>query len=126
MDKIEIPLSKTKNILMLLGCILFVVLGIFFILKPEIFISPFVRTPLFIQIIGIVTVLFFGIAGVYGCRKLFDRRMGLVIDLDGIYDNSNASSIGLIKWDDIINIKTEQISSTKFLLIYIKNPEAYI
>lgn len=126
MDKIEIPSSKTKIILMVLGCIVFVVLGIFLILKPESFISPFVRTILLIQITGIVTVLFFGILGIYGFSKLFDRKIGLEIDLDGIYDNSNAASIGLIKWDDIINIKTEQVYSAKFLLVYIRNPKEYI
>lgn len=126
MDKIEIPSSKTKIILVLIGCFVFVILGFFFILKPEFFISPIVRTVLFIQIVGSVVILFFGLGGIYGCKKLLDRKIGLVIDIEGIYDNSNASSIGLIKWDDIINIKTEQVSSAKFLLVYIRNPKEYI
>lgn len=34
--------------------------------------------------------------------------------------------IGLIEWNDITGICTEQVMSTKFLLIDIANPEKYI
>lgn len=126
MDKIEVPLSKTKNILTLVGCFAFIIVGIFFILKPATFISPFIGSILFIQIAGTASILFFGIVAVYGFRKLLDRKAGLIIDINGIYDNSNALSIGLIKWDDIINVKVSQISSSRFLLIYVKNPNDYM
>ena len=79
-----------------------------------------------IIISGILSVLFFGIAGVYAMKKLFVKRIGLTIDQNGIIDNTNASSVGLIKWEDITDIKTGQIASTKFLLIYISNPEFYL
>ena len=57
---------------------------------------------------------------------MFDNAIGLIIDEMGITDNSNASSIGLIKWVDIKEIRTEQEASTKFLLIYTNNPEEYL
>ena len=69
---------------------------------------------------------FFGATGIYGIVKLFDKKIGLIIDSDGITDNSNASSIGLIEWNDITEIRTKQIMSTKFLLIDIVKPEKYI
>ena len=53
---------------------------------------------------------------------MFDTKVGLTIDDTGIIDNTNASSIGLIKWTDITAIKTEQVMSTKFLLIYTNDP----
>lgn len=126
MKKIEIPLSKTKNILILLGALSFVTLGVFFIITPDTFISPIMKNHQVIIIAGILSVLFFGMAGVYGVKKLFDKRIGLTIDQFGIIDNTNASSVGLIKWADITDIKTGQIASTKFLLIYISNPEFYL
>ena len=125
MNKVEIPLSKTKIILLLLGGLAFVIAGILFTINPEEFISPIMRSPQIIRIGGITAVLFFGTASVYGIRKLFDKQMGLIIDEEGIIDNTNASSLGLIKWADIKNIKTEQVASTKFLLIYTKNPDKY-
>jgi hypothetical protein len=126
MNKIEIPLSKTKILLLLLGGFSFAVLGTLFILNPESYISPIMRSPEFIRISGIASVLFFGVACVYGIIKLFDNTIGLIIDENGITYNTNASSIGLISWNDITEIKTEQVASTKFLLIYTSNPKQYL
>ena len=131
-NKIEIPLSKKKIILLLLASIGFVVFGILFVYDPQIFVSEYrVRFKIFnnpemIRIIGIVATLFFGMAGIYGIKKLFDKNVGLIVDSNGITDNSNASSIGIIEWSDISNIRTKQVMSTKFLLIDIVNPEKYI
>lgn len=122
MNKIEIPLSKSKMLLLLFGAIGFVVMGTFFILNTDKFVSSIIRNPEIIKIVGFLSVLFFGAAGVYGIRKMFDKSVGLTIDDNGIIDNTNASSIGLIKWADITEIRTEQVMSTKFLLIFTNNP----
>lgn len=84
------------------------------------------RNPMVVKSVGIIASIFFGATGIYGIRKIFDNKVGLIIDENGITDNSNASSIGLIEWNDISEIKTEQVMSTKFLLIEIENPEKYI
>lgn len=126
MNKIEIQLSKKKIGLLLIGAIVFVLLGILFILTPDKFISIIVRNLLTIRVVGMVSVLFFGTVGIYGLRKLFDKSIGLAIDEKGITDNSNASSVGLIEWTDIAGIKTKQVMSTKFLLIFINNPDKYL
>jgi len=126
MNKIEIPLSKTKISLLLIGAIVFVILGTLFLMTPDTFISPIIRNPMAIRIAGIVAVLFFGAVGVYGFRKLFDKTIGLTIDENGITDNTNATSIGLIDWSDIIEIKTKQIMSTRFLLIFVNNSDKYL
>jgi hypothetical protein len=84
------------------------------------------NNPEMIRIIGIIATVFFGTVVFYGIKKLFDKKVGLTIDSNGITDNSNASSIGLIEWNDISGIRTEQVMSTKFLLIDIVNPEKYI
>ncbi|WP_226065495.1 STM3941 family protein [Kaistella polysaccharea] len=126
MNKIEIPLSKTKLFLGTFASILFVVCGILFSTKPEMFISLFFRSLEIIRIAGIAAIIFFSATGIYGIKKLLERKIGLTVDDDGILDNSNASSVGLIKWNDIIEIKTEKVASTKFLLIYISNPDYYV
>jgi len=113
--------------------LVFVVFGLLFIYKPENFVSDYgllkfriFNNPKSIRVIGIIAVLFSGAAGIYGIKRLFDKKIGLTIDSNGITDNSNASSIGLIEWTDITGIRTEKIMSTKFLLIDIVNPEKYI
>jgi len=120
MNKIEIPLSKTKILLTIGGSILFVVLGIYFITTMADQLTRF--NPTLVKGVGIASVLFFGATGIYGIKKLFDNNVGLTIDDNGIIDNTNATSIGLIKWADITEIRTEQVMSTKFLLIFTKDP----
>jgi hypothetical protein len=110
----------------LIGAIAFVILGTLFLITPDTFISPIFRNPQAIRIAGIVAVLFFGAVGLYGFRKLFDKTIGLTIDENGITDNTNATSVGLIDWNDIVEIRTKQVMSTKFLMIFTKNPDKYI
>jgi len=126
MDRIEIPISKKKILLLLIGAIIFVISGLFFIITPETFITFLVKNPQTIRFVGIAAVLFFGAASVYGFRKLFDKASGLIIDEKGITDNTNASSVGLIDWIDITELKIEQVMSTRFLLIFINNPDKYL
>jgi hypothetical protein len=120
MNKIEIPLSKTKLLLGIGGSILFVMLGLYLFMTIADHQTRF--NPTNIKGAGIAGVLFFGATGLYGIRKMFDKRVGLTIDDDGIIDNTNASSIGLIRWSEITEIKTAQVMSTKFLLIYTNDP----
>lgn len=125
-DKIDIQLSKTKILLLLIGSTLFVVLGILFILNPEQLENSRFRNLEMIRIVGIVSVVFFGLCLVFIARKLFDKKVGLTIDQDGITDNSNATSIGLIEWNDITNIGTVQVALTKFIMLETDIPEKYI
>ena len=128
-DKIEIPLSKNKIVLLTIGSFLFVIAGIWLFANSTEFQNHSMRllkNPMIVKSVGVISILFFGAIGTYGIRKMFDKKVGLIIDENGITDNSNASSIGLIEWNDISEIKTEQVMSTKFLLIKVKNPEKYI
>ncbi len=36
------------------------------------------------------------------------------------------SSVGLIKWEDIVEIETQQVVTARFLLIYTSNPDHYL
>jgi len=129
MKKIEIPLSKTKLLLGIGGSFLFIFAGIWLFTHSNDFQNlswKIFRNPTIIKTVGITGVLFFGATGIYGIKKMFDNNIGLTIDDNGIIDNTNASSIGLIKWFEITEIKTEQVMSTKFLLIYTKDPNSIL
>lgn len=118
MNKIEIPLSKTKLLFGIGGSILFVVLGLYVLTTMADQQTRF--NPTMVKGVGIASILFFGATGIYGIKKMFDKTIGLTIDEKGIFDNTNASSVGLIKWTDITAIKTEHYMWTNF---YIKNPQ---
>ena len=117
-EKIEISLSRNKIIGLTIGSLLFVIACIWLFLYADNFKDmpiPFLKNPLVIKGFGILGILFFGATGISGFRKIFDKKVGLIIDSNGITDNSNASSIGLIEWDDISDVITKQVMSTKFL-----------
>jgi len=122
MNKIEIPLSRTKLLFTVAASILFVILGIYII--TTISAHQTQVNPLVLKGIGIANILFFGVIGMYGIKKMFDTNVGLTIDDNGITDNTSATSIGLIEWSDITDITTKQIMSSKFLLIFTKDPNA--
>ena len=125
-DKIVIHLSKKKALIALVGSVLFVVGGYFMTVYPEKFVSPIMRSHEVIRITGISAICFFGLCLIFISRKLFDNEPGLIIDQNGIINNTNASSMGLIEWDDITGIEKKQVMSTKFLIVYTNNPEKYI
>lgn len=79
-----------------------------------------------IQVIGVLATTFFGLAAVYGIVKLFDKKAGLIVDENGITDNTNATSVGLILWEDIVGIEKMTESSQRFLIVHTVNPEKYI
>lgn len=118
-----IPLSRFKNILLVLGALLFIVLG-FLIISLHVFRELYHH--LFLQIAGYSAIIFFGMCLIVGLKKLFDKKPGLIINDKGIFDNSSGISIGLIPWNNITFIRTNEIISSKFLLIGISNAENII
>jgi len=127
-DEIKISLSKNKIILLFLGAIIFVILGVWLAIEPERFSNSVYRprSAEFIKIVGMVALVFFGVCSVFIFKKLFDKKYGLIIDKNGITDNSNGTSVGLIKWTDIVGIRIEQVYSQKFIIVDVSNPEYYI
>ena len=88
--------------------------------------ATFSMETIFYKIISLVAVLFFGMTGVFGLTKVFDNKPGLIINQQGLIDNSSMVSGKLVKWSDIIGLEVSQIQSTKFLLIFVQNPEHYM
>lgn len=125
-EKIEIPLSKKKLMLLLVGSLVFVAAGIWFLLNPPKINNPFFGNPNFILIISIAAILFFGLMAFFIARKLPDNRPGLIIDQLGLIDNSSALSPGQVLWSDIENISVIEINRQKLILLDVKNPQDYI
>jgi len=125
-QKIEIPLSKKKMTLTLLGSIIFVGLGTWFLINPPKINNPIFGNPTVIFIAGLASILFFGLVAVTVFRKLSDKTAGLIINRQGIIDNSSGVSAGLILWTDIEEIKIYQVASQKFMMFIVKNPQEYL
>jgi len=124
MNTIEIPFSKQKIVFGIVFSITFVVLGYY--LFATIADQQNRLDPRLAKAVGILGIIFFGGTGIFAIKKLFDKSLGLIISDEGIFENTNALSIGFISWDNITAIKTIQIKSTKILLIFVKNPQLYL
>jgi hypothetical protein len=123
MKEIQIKLSRVKIIFFTVCSLAFVAVGILMWTSSG---TEARYMEIFMRIICLLDFGFFGLCGMYGLLKLFDKKPGLIINDDGIFDNSSAFSGYLIKWRDITAIEIGQVRSTKFLLIFVKNPKYYL
>lgn len=72
------------------------------------------------------------VAGVSGfttvllVRRLFSRRVGLVIDRHGIVDQLSYLGVGKIRWADIKRMRLVSILGIKFVVVRVYDPHRYI
>lgn len=125
-QQIEIPLSKKKLALMLIGSVVFVTLGFLFVITPTSFISPYCHSATKIFISGLASILFFGLCGISIARKITVNKPGLIINNNGLIDNSSGVAAGQILWADIDNISIFKIRRQKLIILHVKNPQIYI
>ncbi|HVE43335.1 MAG TPA: STM3941 family protein [Planctomycetota bacterium] len=90
---IVVRTSRRRLFLLLLGSLTFVGVGLHLA----------TRTP-FLLPLGIVAVLFFGVCGGVILKRLLGHRIALIVDRNGVVDNSTATPAGRIDWDEISRI----------------------
>ena len=75
-DETIIELSKTKIVLLLLGASAFMAMGIWMLSLDDASIRSYrsFNEPVLIHGLGLVTIIFFGICGLFALRKLFDKK----------------------------------------------------
>lgn len=127
-EQIEIPLSKLKLSLMLAGSVAFVACGVWFVTKPkEISIMQGLHpNPMLVFTVGVASILFFSLCAVFIAKKIMENLPGLVINNEGLNDNSSGTSAGLILWKNIKEIKANKVANQNFIIIIVTNPEEYI
>jgi hypothetical protein len=124
MPELIIRQSKTKLTFIILGSIAFVVGSIWMWLIAD---GQTRHSPLFLKGVAIVGACFFSLCFVFGCVKLFDGRPGLIVDDEGIVDNSSAVSAGKrILWDDVIGLRVTEVAKQRFVTIDLFEPEKYV
>jgi hypothetical protein len=142
MDTVIIRLSRFKLILMLalIGIFVSVAVGALFMAQQADGTAAFVSYLFGIGILLGAVPLFY-----YYARFLLDPAPGLVIDKDGIDDNSNPLGVGRIPWSQIRKIKTKTYEPpafgpsrkanfwnpplgrpTRYLLVHVKDPRAFL
>ncbi|OMF96084.1 STM3941 family protein [Paenibacillus sp. FSL R7-0273] len=77
-------------------------------------------------VIGGICIIIFAACLLFFIRKLLDHSPGLVIDHEGILDNSSYIAGGLIRWEDIRHIEMYQLTGQVLIGIQLNDPEAYL
>lgn len=116
MNEVIIPISRWKVLLLTLGSLAFVLIGVCIILFGK-------RILIFGSVTGII---FFGITFFFGLTKFFDRRAGLILTDEGFHDNSSMTSSKFFGWDSIIGLSYSEVKSTRFVCVFVKDPEGII
>ena len=120
MKEIIIPLSRKKITLLFSGAIGLVALFFWLIQIAE---NQTRYDPMFVKVVSVIGIVFFGLCGIYAFTKFFDKKPGLVINDEGIIDNSSAVCAGLIKWENITNVSITEIYGQKILTIDVNNAD---
>jgi hypothetical protein len=123
---IEIQMSKGETIFLLFFGVLFVAVGVWFVISPEKFVFFLVKSPKIIFAAGCASIFFFGFVGFSILKKLLKNEPALIISKDGITDNSGGVSAGFISWSDIVTIKETVVANQRFINLIVKNPQQYI
>jgi hypothetical protein len=126
MNRIEIYTSKKKSILMLIGSIIFVVLGIWLLMNAYNFTGWKARNPILTQGIGVISIIFFGLGIFIGVKRLIKSELALIIDSKGLNVNPKKSLNEYIEWKDVLGFREIKIQSTRILIIGVKNPDQWI
>ena len=125
-ERIEIPLNKSKLVMMLVGSLAFIAIGCWFVINPPEIKNAFWGNPTRLAVLGYAAIVFFGIVAFVLIRKLPDNKPGLIIDETGLTDNSGGLSAGHINWSDIEDVSVMEIQRQRMIMIHVRNPQEYI
>jgi hypothetical protein len=124
MNQLEISKSKSKLIFSISISIVFIFIGTNILTSVENLKTDFHYY--LVKGIGIANIIFFGVLGIVGITKFLQKHVAIIISDHGIVDNILLSKNGLIKWDEILEIKTQKVLTTTILLVFFKNPNQII
>ncbi len=124
---IKIPLSKKKLNRMIIISVIFIILGIFMLVKGGDMMGDNTFKRYFVLVAGALVIPLCCWTLYFSVKKIKNLETGLCITDLGIYDNSSGIDIGLIKWEDITGLKEwDNRNGTKSIAVVVQNPKDYI
>jgi hypothetical protein len=66
------------------------------------------------------------LCALYGVLRIWDRTPGLVLDRDGIIDNSTGFAAGRVRWDEITDIRFRRIGRQRVVTIDVVDPRRFV
>lgn len=124
-EKLNIKQDEVSSYIPIILTVIMVIAGLWLLfMEEDIFNSNLLN--FIIKIVAILAVIFFGYGMIFFINRKLENKDIVVVDKNGITDNSTAISLGFIPWKDIDNIYMNSMMSNKFILIKLKNEEEYL
>lgn len=120
---IKIARSRVKILLGLVFCVFCILMGIWGVTHWR---YSGVFHPVFTLISGIFFIVMFGGLSIRLMRWLFNSVPGLIIDADGICDNTVAGLENRVAWQDVDDISQWKYLGQKMVVILLHDPHCYI
>ncbi len=124
-DSLIIFLSKKKILIQIVLNAAFVSLGLWILLQKGGHENSFFERYNLRYLIGLSTIIF-GFFLLFWIVKLLGRKPAIVIDKNGITENSTSISVGEIPWSDIDSVKTTKSYPAKLITLMLNDPKKYI
>ena len=115
-EPIVIPSKKLGNMVYALGALMFVIFGLLFLFSSD----------FFAILIGLFSIVFFGWGFIILFKRLFTSHSLLIVDDQGMTDNSSALALGFVPWEDIENVQLRHMLNQTFISVSVKDQEAYL
>ena len=98
---------------------IFVAAGSWLFLIPMSFLSPLTKA------VGLLGILFGGLSGGWYLSRMFSNRMSLILDQEGLLDNSSGAPAGRIGWDQISRVGIVSLQNNRFVGIDVVDRKAF-
>jgi len=73
-----------------------------------------------------VGIMLFGFMAIANIRKMMGKKHGVILNAEGITDDTNLFSVGFVPWEDILEFKLRRGRNSKWISVKVKNPNHYI
>lgn len=122
----EIPFRKSKNISIYLSGFLLVLVALFFIFMPPTTAHPVLGSPIFFGVLaGFLLVAAWRLFQT-AWHRMVSKKPGMRVNEQGLEDFSSKINQGFISWSEVEKLEIKEVVSSKFIVIYLHNPEHYI
>lgn len=79
-----------------------------------------------LKVILVIGFFFFGICFIFILKRAKEGKEILVVNNEGITDNSSALAFGFIPWSDIDKVYIDSVMGNQFIELVINNEDKYI
>ncbi|MEM7738351.1 MAG: STM3941 family protein [Deinococcota bacterium] len=84
------------------------------------------QAAIFATFLSIISVLFFGVCGVYGIFRLMQDKPALIINVEGVVDNSSLIAVGPVAWQDISTVSVSEYRGMYLVTLEVSDPQKYM